>query len=226
LSDLTGEETVWRYLDLGKLIDLLESKTLYFANPIVFEDPYELSLPDYRKNLAYRREVDKLLGHIKKYSQVTKQHHLVDIVCSCTFAYYTRVNCWHINRYESAAMWYGYGLAIKSTVKRIRNSLVQSDSLEIRPVEYLDFDSQWTGKVDQKRCLSTKRISFKHEEELRLIHTISDRQFTTAINSPSVELGEIVDTILDSTNPRNWRGDIQINVSTPNLKRSSGCSST
>jgi hypothetical protein len=227
MSQLSDNSTIWRFLSLDKFLDMLRTKTLFFANPIIFEDPYELTLPDYRKNKRYKSKVDEVLENEigkKRYKKFKDQNWLVDIVCSCTFAYYTYVNCWHISEIESAAMWKlysgpSYGIAIKTTygkLKRIKQ--LQSANISIREVQYLDFDKHWEGDVKQDVCLAIKRQSFQHEKELRLIKTIPERSFTKALNYPSEELDGLIRAVIESKNPREWKSIFRARCAPNRLK--------
>jgi hypothetical protein len=214
LPRLNDNSTIWRDIDIGKYLDMITTQKLFFANPVNFEDPYELVLPDYRKNKKYAAKIDKLLGkfmNTPKYRKMKSENWLVDIVCSCTFAYYSYVNCWHINEIESSAMWEryskrNYGIAIKSKYGNLKKSLNNvRPKIVFQPVRYFDFDFDWKGRVDQKECLRVKRISFKEDRELRLISTISNGSFTRYLNHPSKELNFLIGTIHKLPNPRIWK---------------------
>jgi hypothetical protein len=41
LSDLDLEEDLWRYLDLGKFLVLISSRSLYLTRSDKFENPFE-----------------------------------------------------------------------------------------------------------------------------------------------------------------------------------------
>jgi hypothetical protein len=83
------------------------------------------------------------------------------------------VNCWHLNDYESAAMWSGYvsgteGIAIVSNRERMERSVANSaERLFAGKVGYLDFEK---SRVDDHLMFPlSKRISFAYENEFRLI---------------------------------------------------------
>jgi len=84
------------------------------------------------------------------------------------------VSCWHHAEHESAALWSlymprGFGVAIRSTVERVLDSLKKSGrTVEPREVQYADYDKERLGD-DPRDLLSYKRRSFAHEKELRFL---------------------------------------------------------
>lgn len=84
------------------------------------------------------------------------------------------INCWHLNEFESAAMWKLYAqtreaMAIKTTYYRL--SRVFYDSVTLGLVQYIDFDTAdlaSTGRYHDDRFMH-KRLSFAHEREVRAI---------------------------------------------------------
>jgi Protein of unknown function (DUF2971) len=88
------------------------------------------------------------------------------------------VNCWHRNDVESVAMWKLYtrgkdGVAIQTTVERIKKCLSQEPrDVYIANVKYLDHEAEPAEEHisgDVLFPLTTKRRSFAHESEVRLI---------------------------------------------------------
>jgi hypothetical protein len=101
----------------------------------------------------------------------------------------TIVNCWHVGKAESAAMWSLYalnnaGLAIRTTFKRMTEALPRYSGAEdeeieysLAPsvlhvggglVEYIDFGDDQL-RLDANRLPFYKRRSFEHEREFRLV---------------------------------------------------------
>lgn len=159
-----NETIVWRYLDFEKFVDLITSKKLFMCRSDKFEDPFEgvLKLKDTKQS-----EFDL--------NVLTKKFYFI--------------NCWHINDMQSDAMWKIFlktnnGIAIKSTVKRIKKSLEKTkEDIHIGKVYYRDFSKTtffdlmrepqniWPNSNGRGGCVNQynyKRISFEHEKELRL----------------------------------------------------------
>ena len=161
-----NDTIVWRYIDFTKFVDLITSKQLFFCRSDNFDDPFEgvLQLKDYEHTKS-----------LFETQHLTKKFYFL--------------NCWHINKYQSDAMWKIFldtnnGIAIKSTVGNIIKSLEgTNDEVNISKVYYRDFDnvtfedlmtepqnSYFGGQGGSVNQHNYKRISFEHEKELRLFH--------------------------------------------------------
>ena len=89
---------------------------------------------------------------------------------------FTVINCWHMNDYESAAMWKLYlksneGVAIQSTFKRLTESLnnYEENDVYIGEVKYINYETEWLPEGNTFYPFLHKRKSFEHEHELRAI---------------------------------------------------------
>jgi hypothetical protein len=159
-----NETIIWRYLDFEKFVDLITSKKLFMCRSDKFEDPFE--------------------GMLKLKDTNQSQFDLNTLTKKFYF-----INCWHINDIQSAAMWKIFlktnnGIAIKSTVKKIKKSLEKTkEDIHIGKVYYRDFSKTtffdlmrephniWpnsSGSGGTVNQYNYKRISFEHEKELRL----------------------------------------------------------
>ena len=105
---------IWKYLDLSKFLDLLISKKLFMSRSDKFEDQYEgtFSEPTFE-------EIKKLSENNPEFLAYYKSHREKVVVSS-----------WHINEYESFAMWQIFtqnteGLAIQTTIGRLKKALEQ-----------------------------------------------------------------------------------------------------
>ena len=88
LLDVPADDAkLWRYMDLSKFIDLLDTSTLYLTRAALFEDRFEGSYP---KANAVEPQGDP-------------SSRLAPLRRKLRDWYY--VNCWHMNEYEPAAMW-------------------------------------------------------------------------------------------------------------------------
>jgi hypothetical protein len=184
---------IWRYCDLGKLVTILERKALYFPSADTLADAYEglFTLPVVTK-LASRPETQRQIP----FSRELKKDMFV--------------NSWHMNEYESGAMWKVFttaegGIAIQSTVGRLIASFpplpipVESASIEkfpqvfISTVEYFDYD---TDNIDTGNIFLpylAKQKYFDYERELRAV-LWRPKPMPSESNSP----GEYVDTNLET----------------------------
>ena len=160
------EAIVWRYLDFPKFISMLELKQMPLARSDTFDDPYEghWSKPTIAKLYAHSlsdQASSSTAGMILRQPNTERVKHFI--------------SCWHVNEHESAAMWKlyvgsGSGIAIKSTYGALTDEISKSNiSACIVKVEYLDYLRQETPSDTSYDPYYHKRISFKHEEELRVI---------------------------------------------------------
>lgn len=181
ISDLPLETSLWRYMDFTKFVDLILSRELYLRRIDSFEDPYEgfgseitkERLRDFLNNLYRNKEVDieEMIQHQAMYWKIQKL--------------YTYVNCWHINEYESAAMWNLYAktneaIAIKTNIRKILNCLERSKRPDSYGVIYLDkvfyIDYEKEAPISRYNNLGfvehlfNKRKSFEHEREFRVLY--------------------------------------------------------
>jgi hypothetical protein len=112
IEEPPDDARVWRYLDLPKFIDLLNTSTLYLSRIAVLGDPFEGSYP--------RANAVELLGDpMSRLGPVRRRGR--DL-------WY--VNCWHVNDHESAAMWElyagrGAGLAVQTSYKALKESIIE-----------------------------------------------------------------------------------------------------
>ena len=153
---------IWRYLDFTKFISLLETKSLFFVSVNHLNDPFEGSLSALNKalrpSLFEKKFFEKQINRAEMRTRVA-------------------VNCWHINTYESAAMWKLYtktneAVCIQSTYKLLREAL--PSLFRISKVRYVDFNSDWVPESHPLAPFVFKRKSFEHEQELRALIDIEE----------------------------------------------------
>jgi hypothetical protein len=85
---------------------------------------------------------------------------------------YTAISCWHMNESESAAMWSLYlksdeGIAVQSTFKKLKKSLIDDEDIYLRVVRYIDYEKDYIDARNLFAPFVHKRKSFEHERELR-----------------------------------------------------------
>lgn len=159
---------IWRYLDLSKFISMLSNETLIFSRVDKLNDPFEGS---YTKQSLEMRE-----SYHEKIAEEDSQD-LSEIYRK--FKNYTFVNCWHMNEFESAAMWKLYlksneGVAIQSTYKNLMKTLDGKNvdtEIAVGQVEYIDYDIDYMIDDNPLYAFFYKRKSFEHEHELRAAFT-------------------------------------------------------
>ena len=124
---------VWRYMDIGKLVVLLNSATLFFCRLDMLRDPYEglpnsLTLDHWKGREATPNQMEQFYAENRLYLYV---------------------NSWHLNEFESAAMWELYlktfeGIALETTCGRLRDSFSaeKSQKVLIGTVNYIDYETE------------------------------------------------------------------------------------
>lgn len=123
LKKPSDDAKIWRYIDIAKLISMLDKKQLYFSNTSGVIDPYEGTLAEYNRKYEVRRE--KFDHILQELNDVAFESLLLSPPPDALEIYKDRllVNCWHLNDVESAAMWDLYsntktGIAVQSTFRR------------------------------------------------------------------------------------------------------------
>jgi hypothetical protein len=188
--ELEDDSKIWKYMDLGKFASMLTTRSLYFACPVQFSDPYEGVLP--KSHIEAEAKItqallDPIIALTKQIAnaigaeQVEAHTRLQALNLSIDQMRRTRhrevnakfgVSCWHQSEHESDAMWKlysasGQGIAIESTVGQLRTCFENRDDFQIDRVRYMDFDRDPIEKNHKRYRLFIKRKSFECEREVR-----------------------------------------------------------
>jgi hypothetical protein len=156
------EAKIWRYSDLGKFICTLCTGSLWFSRIDQFDDKYEASWLPYVPPA----------GRAGPAPQVFEDNRRRIWPASVST---TAVNCWHMNEWESDAMWKlyggGTGVAIQSTFARLTASLKDCPHfVSVGLVKYIDYTSDtFVGQDNGFQPFLHKRKSYEHEKELRAV---------------------------------------------------------
>lgn len=198
------DTVVWKYLDLSKFLDLLLSKKLFMSRSDKFEDQYEgtFSEPTFE-------EIKRLSVNNPEFLNYYKSHREKVIVSS-----------WHINEYESFAMWQIFtqnseGLAIQSTVNRLKKAL-NSDSQHkqyIGEVNYIDYKKEYIPFDDMFFPFLFKRKSFQYEREIRIISDVT--QSNIKLNDGlkiNVDINQLIEKIYIHPKSENWYKNLVIQL--------------
>ena len=212
---------IWRFIDFQKYVSLLDIGALYFNRTDRFDDILEGT---------YSKAVFNAVQN-----QITDQSLKKAIIEGLTFTekYFvkgTYLNCWHINDFESDAMWKLYtgknGVAIQSTFNRLTKSFIDNREIYIGKVRYVDYATHLIG-LDKKMWNSFdpfvhKRLSFQHEQELRVVTTQYPENWNSNPslfdNNPNglyvkVDLEELIENIYVVPRAPSWFKDLAISVS-------------
>ncbi|WP_157972479.1 hypothetical protein [Saliphagus sp. LR7] len=159
---------IWRYMDLGQFISLIQTNQLWFSHRSNFEDPYEGRYSkSAAKKILKRRYIEKEM----------LDEEMTEYIMDDDSDDY--VSCWNMKESQSAALWQIYvegdnGIAIKSTVGALKESLNFPSALEFNyerisgKVQYHTTGDEPTGGYAP---IFTKRDIYEHEREYRTVLT-------------------------------------------------------
>ena len=195
---------VWKYLDLSKFLDLLLSQKLFMSRSDKFEDQYEgtFSEPTFEEIKKLSINNPNFLNHYKIHREKVA------------------ISSWHINEYESFAMWQIFtqnseGLAIQSTIGRLQEALAPEINFNqyIGEVNYIDYKKEHIPFDDLFFPFLFKRKSFQYEGEVRILTDIGDS--AVKINEGlkiSVAIDALIEKIYIHPKSENWYKNLVIQL--------------
>jgi hypothetical protein len=203
---------LWRFMSLGKFVQLRHSRSLYFARLDQFNDPYERFPPaGFVGDRAFNFGIDPAEEdrHFRRRASKT---------CALHYA-----NCWYSSDHEPAALWHQYPgdetLAVRSSVRRFSKSIeATSQIVYCGLVEYVDFYNKWWTEPADFHFVMIKRASFAHEREFRAVVVLDPpagemdiEDLRTAmprgIEVP-VDLEVLIDDIVMAPTAPSWMTDV------------------
>jgi hypothetical protein len=195
---------VWKYLDLSKFLDLLMSEKLFMSRSDKFEDQYEgtFSEPTFEEIKKLSIDNPDFLNYYKTHREKVA------------------ISSWHINEYESFAMWQIFtqnseGLAIQSTIGRLQESLVPETNFKqyIGEVNYIDYKKEHIPFDDMFFPFLFKRKSFQYEGEVRIITDIgkSDIKINEGLKI-NVNINQLIEKIYIHPKSENWYKNLVIQL--------------
>lgn len=156
---------IWRFIELWKLKDLIQTGELYFRRADMLDDEHE-GLPP----LEYERVLN-----LNKYDlqDIQERDHEIGWVAQIRQSFY--INCWHLDVGETAKMWRQYGkdgVALVSRYDKIKEALNSiPDQVMVGLVRY-GFKHLTGWNVI--RFINTKREEYASEREVRAMIWIKD----------------------------------------------------
>lgn len=192
-EEAENDTAIWRYMDLGKFLSLIQTSQLWFSHTSKFDDPYE---GRYSKEAAEDIQREKL--GIEEPSEEDTGFFMEDDADDY-------VSCWNRKENQSVGLWELYnegnnGVAIKTTVGELKRSV------DVLPEDEIDHQMEF-GKVkyhvtgDEPQGyyapIFTKRDIFEFEKEYRAVLTVFDSPDDVDIEGakivPEVGIGLEVD---------------------------------
>lgn len=184
-------DIIWHYYSFAQFLYLVEYSKLHFTRADKFDDKWEVLITD--KDAAYYSIPIESIPNIR------------DREAKRIF-----VNCWTRSEHELSLMWKAYtsdkeGIAIKSTVQKLKECYNGPDTIYVSPVKYIDrkVDSaQPAEKILNTFWFSiTKRKVFEQEKELRLVYDAETERDEYEI---SINYKELIQGVYVAPNAELW----------------------
>ena len=181
-------------MDLAKFVDLLNTKELFLPRVDRLSDPHEGSLTRGHINARFLQALHAPSSDVGNELMQEEPKYIRKLRGS------TYVSCWCLNNHESEAMWRLYcgdkqGVAIKTTYKKLSETLLENSEMYIGRVTYIDFDcggfqfiqldDNWPPEHKYFYPFMHKRDAFSHESEVRIVKII----WPTKKNNKNQKLG-------------------------------------
>ena len=215
VGDLVGEEVIWRYITLDRLVNVLDDKALFMASLGSYSasDPYEgYPPPDVLKIVK-----DKCPPSMVCSNADSGPQDLSNFRIFAKRLFQSRVvSCWYQGDDESEAMWKLYGdtgkaVAIRTTVGKLAHALGADFDGKIARVRYIsythttqtEYDAVMSA-YDQKAILYPiyKRKSYAHEREVRAYMQIKGAKLddleTFRPHTAPIDCASLIDEIVVS----------------------------
>jgi hypothetical protein len=208
-NDFEDELKLYRYMGLSRFLDILRTKTLFFASADMFADPYEGSIPVQDAITRFKSANPKASSRIEDYTQP-------ELLSSDPFQALTKwvkISCWYRSIHESESMWrlYNHGekecIAISTTAGAVMNAITPyrikpeygSETVWLGNVKYLDYKKDRLPKVDDLNRFFYKRSCFKSEEEFRVaISLVKASEYVGDTPNKGIRVAVDIDQMIDS----------------------------
>ncbi|WP_366187198.1 hypothetical protein [Flavobacterium ovatum] len=199
-----NDTIVWKYLDLSKFLELLLSKKLFMSRSDKFEDQYEGTFSEPTFEEIKRLSIDN--PDFLKYYKTHREK--------------VAISSWHINEYESFAMWQIFtqnseGLAIQSTIGRLQESLIPEKNFtqHIGEVNYIDYKKEYIPFDDMFFPFLFKRKSFQYEREVRILTDVTENNLKLNDGLKiNVDINQLIEKIYIHPKSENWYKNLVIQL--------------
>ncbi|WP_461638612.1 DUF2971 domain-containing protein [Labilibaculum euxinus] len=185
------EIPLWRYMDLWKFLEIVNTSSLFFPSVDLLGDQFEGKIPD--KVYLSMKEHDKRNGREDSFVDVFKNF-MEDYSRNKTLTL-----SWNAAENESFALWKMYakdrlGIAIKTDFERLKNCFRSTDEeIYIGEVSYFD-DNNPEYNFGQFSTLLTKHIYYNYEKEVRCLTRMEDDE-NLRFKNVKVDLNELIDEV-------------------------------
>lgn len=196
-----------RYTDITKFLSLLKDKQMFFCRLDKLEDRFEGTLPHMSKKhltdwYKYMRDVEKFYK-VPMTDAIIEQKVNEDLEFREKLKALNCINCWNEFNGESYALWKVYsnlnqGIMIKSSFNRIIKAFEKSsEDIYCSRIKYIDYD---TERIDISNTITPmihKHFAYSYENEIRLIHEVSNVGWKHDWSSEKLEKGIKIDIDLN-----------------------------
>jgi len=126
---------VWRYMDGWKFEHLINQRALYFRRSDKLEDEMEGKYAESNRRFSTDLWNRFVAANSVQHNRQAQEEDALK------FRYFAFINCWHLNRLESASMWNAFcktpnSLAIVSTVRKVASIVQQRKGFALGRVHY------------------------------------------------------------------------------------------
>lgn len=221
---------LWRFMDFVKFISLLSTSSLYFCRIDQFKDPFEGAKGIYENKEKWDKHYlnffkEAILNPPEEYvnaqplkeAEVESQaRELLDDIEMLGKRSLKEifVNCWYENKWESEAMWNlslqnsTQSVAISTSYGKLCASLNDYLDIEIGRVNYIDFDTHYSG-INSSHFY--KRKSLEHEKEVRAVIRCHDAKKIKG-KLIKINLNELIQDIYVSPQSPKWFQNLVIDI--------------
>lgn len=195
-NGLENDVVLWRYMDVGKFISMLQKEIIWLARADTFVDKHEGRFPE------------EMRGYIEKAYENMPSNDESPVRDAIDFQDYlvknTFISCWHKNTEESMVMWSMYGkdqnsVAIQTTADSLKKSvnpaLLSGNSLWLKEVLYENADAI-DGVLRYEDCFFRKRRHFSFEKEVRISLDTYSKEYPSKKTPVGYELNVSMDTLI------------------------------
>ena len=169
--------TIWRYMDFPRFFSLISKNALYFHPAVLLreQEPFEFRYP--QKHLtAVRVNLKRQLLDLGETEE--QAEHLIRKITSQEGGLLDwAVNCWTARPLESYALWKTFvpnddGVAIRSTIGRVKDSLDPTRLIFGGLVDYIDYLTEDFAPNEHSigfEQIFHKARFYEHEQEFRIV---------------------------------------------------------
>lgn len=182
--DLTQE--IWKYMDLWKLLDLLDNSRMYLSQASQFEDKLDGRIPINKvKFLDGKHQLKKLDDFAE--NKLKRSHY---------------ISCWSNDTKETYPMWkiysdYKTAVSIKTTIGDLIDSISHDDKQTyIGKINYVNPNGNYTFSGSAFQFFFEKRDYFSFENEVRILTTLNYKDNRELLELPKGVFIKISPTIL------------------------------